>query len=233
LVILRPATLTKVMSSLFTFIYSALIYAASMPRTMQTARRSNIDYTPPTDSVSVADSHDATRSFALVSHNLAQIGSIPLERFLTDNTPDLDRVDLAAFQIHTRIPTPPLPARPRPIQPSDAVKHITTETADTANNVQMNPVSRLQKACQCTFGNTDALTFEFLEENGAQSGSTLFPIGWECDQISSKPNSASLQSLAPMIHPGPIPQLPLFYARSMQKFLLHQLLSKWMLLNSL
>jgi hypothetical protein len=95
--------------------------------------------------------------FTLVSHNLAQIGSLSIERYLSHNIDGSDRTyDLAALSSQTYVPahmeglcsTPP---------PEDSI------SASPMWNNPVNAVSRLHKACRRAFGSLDALKFDFLE----------------------------------------------------------------------
>ncbi|KAL4062794.1 hypothetical protein V8B97DRAFT_1994013 [Scleroderma yunnanense] len=92
--------------------------------------------------------------YDVVSHNLSRIGAIPLHQYLHGDT---------MFD-QTSAPSPP----PAPV-PSPS-------TARSTESTHQNAITRLNQTCQHTFGNTDALKYEFIEENGQKSKQCILTI---------------------------------------------------------
>jgi hypothetical protein len=99
-----------------------------------------------------------TRPFALVSQNLAQLGSIPLEQFLSAKTDYPDRRDghISATQETTR---------------NSGRVSLSPDIGESDPAAKVHAIVRLYQACGRAFGRSEALTFEFLEEGGPQSRS--------------------------------------------------------------
>jgi hypothetical protein len=116
--------------------------------------------------------NNAPRPFDLVSRNLRELGAISVDRYLSANSADLQV--LATNPNYAR----PLPetSTASPISKPyalvalpAALPHIKQPDAAPTGSptIRIQHVSRLHHACQRAFGGgTQALKYDFLEENG-------------------------------------------------------------------
>ncbi|KIJ67229.1 hypothetical protein HYDPIDRAFT_107958 [Hydnomerulius pinastri MD-312] len=109
-------------------------------------------------------------TFDAVSRNLLNIGGLSLDEYLYGSISGSTK---SSFNTATRAverPLSPLPVTSLPeVLPS-------TGTAKATETVNVNAVTRLHQTCQRVFGNTDALKFEFIEENGPKSKQCILSI---------------------------------------------------------
>ncbi|KIK81641.1 hypothetical protein PAXRUDRAFT_832706 [Paxillus rubicundulus Ve08.2h10] len=103
-------------------------------------------------------------TFDIVSRNLADLGGLSLDEYLYGDT---NSSFTPAPHVHQRAILPPPLSLPE-ISPPPPAK--ATET------VNVNAVTRLHQTCQRVFGNTDALEFEFIEQNGPRNKQCILTI---------------------------------------------------------
>lgn len=111
-----------------------------------------------------ADSMDL---FSIVTRNLLNLGSCPLEK-LAGPSDEKFQVDIRSFDlpflsssITSRFDLPPTSTVNTPFQ-----KDLPSATDDqTSSSISMKHVAQLHETCQQTFGNAEALKFEFIEED--------------------------------------------------------------------
>jgi hypothetical protein len=110
------------------------------------------------------DHDDSERPFEMVSENLLEMGALSTDEYLHSS--------LADSRIHD---TPELvlemPQRPSPTPSPEPFAPVGDDHSNDpiSPSSRMQTVARLHQTCQRAFGSTDALKFEFLEENGANS----------------------------------------------------------------
>jgi hypothetical protein len=100
--------------------------------------------------------------FSLVSQNLRRLGGHPLERLADCPGIEFEAFDLPFFAHHIDVPTT------LSTQEADAAPPIGTQenTSYTSSSSSMYNIVQLHQTCNQTFGNAEALKFEFLEEFG-------------------------------------------------------------------
>ncbi|KII84788.1 hypothetical protein PLICRDRAFT_179128 [Plicaturopsis crispa FD-325 SS-3] len=152
--------------------------------------------------------HDADlRPFAEVSQNLEGLGCTSVERFLTSPTDDPDEYYVALARDIASAPSPP----PMPLEPPE-LKSDTKPIPATNTGTRMQKVARIHQTCQRVFGSTDALKYEFLEENGASSKQCILTItrpngltrSYATQPVFSRKNEAKAQAASLALELGVI-----------------------------
>ncbi|KLO11981.1 hypothetical protein SCHPADRAFT_941628 [Schizopora paradoxa] len=107
---------------------------------------------------------DSMDIFSVVTRNLLSLGSCPLEKLAGPSDEKFQSFDLPflSSSITSRFDLPPTPTT----NSSSSQKDLPNATDDqTSSSVSMKHVAQLHEICQQTFGNAEALKFEFIEED--------------------------------------------------------------------
>ncbi|KAF9467629.1 hypothetical protein BDZ94DRAFT_1248588 [Collybia nuda] len=117
------------------------------------------------------------RPFNLVNTNLMQIGCIPLDRFLSSKS-DAEFEEIRDFETGPTIAQTPPPLLSQPPAPANQPSHVNDASLveSQISALKMQNVARLYQACQSAFGNTEALIFDYTQENGSQSKQCILTI---------------------------------------------------------
>lgn len=99
---------------------------------------------------------DDQSPFSLISQNLRRLGGFHIERLVDCPGIEFEAFDLPFFATHIDVPTT------LSTQESDVAPVVLQENISSS----MYNIVQLQQTCHQTFGNADALKFEFLEEHG-------------------------------------------------------------------
>ncbi|KAF8840465.1 hypothetical protein BDN67DRAFT_644579 [Paxillus ammoniavirescens] len=103
-------------------------------------------------------------TFDIVSRNLADLGGLSLDEYLYGDTN-------SSFAPPTHVPQ--RAASPPPISLPEVSPPAPAKATETVN---VNAVTRLHQTCQRVFGNTNALEFEFIEQNGPRNKQCILTI---------------------------------------------------------
>ena len=105
--------------------------------------------------------------FDLVSENLAGIGALSVEQFLSSLSDALDQPHVVGLRDPDG--TTSGPSHEAGMNSMLASNEPTSNAAANANAAAIKPLTRLHQTCQRRFGSTEALRFEYIEDNGANS----------------------------------------------------------------
>lgn len=114
------------------------------------------------------DSSRTQNSFALVTQNLLNLGSIPIDRLAESPKADLEGFDLPFLAPHLELHQTTAALPPGPAESPSVIPKEESSLSST-----MQHVASLYQTCQQAFGNSEALKFEFLEEYGPNRESPL------------------------------------------------------------
>ncbi len=110
---------------------------------------------------------DTIDIFSVVTRNLLSLGSCPLDK-LAGSSDEKFRVDIQSFDlpflssnITSHFDLPPTSTVNTTLQTT--LPNATDE--QTSSSLSMKHVAQLYETCQQTFGNAEALKFEFIEED--------------------------------------------------------------------
>ena len=113
------------------------------------------------------ESNESLRaSFATVTQNLMDLGLIPLSEFANKR-----KSEIPGFEFPFLAPEREYYSTTSSATTKSTAPHITSQFNKDPSSLTMEYVTQLHQICQETFGNADALSFEFLEENGPNSES--------------------------------------------------------------
>ncbi|KAI5121538.1 hypothetical protein M0805_002598 [Coniferiporia weirii] len=114
-------------------------------------------------------------SFGIVTQNLLSLGSFPIENLANSPKADLEGFDLPYVSSDPDL----TPGSSQP--PPEAGQVFSDEKEKTSDSMQF--VAQLHQTCKQTFGNSEALVFEFIDEGG--------PDRKQCILTITRPNGMS------------------------------------------
>ena len=105
-----------------------------------------------------------------VTQKFLELGMIPLQKFADTPAADLEGFDIPFLAPESsRIQTSSIKPRSTPVTIDSQPLSVYYKKNPSALTMQY--VAQLHKTCEDTFGNSDGLRFEFLEEDGPNSES--------------------------------------------------------------
>ncbi|KAF9221084.1 hypothetical protein BS17DRAFT_785885 [Gyrodon lividus] len=114
----------------------------------------------------ISQSWISQSAFDIVSRNLDSLGGLSLDEYLYGNTN-------SGLAPTSTIHTPEPAASPPPVSFPKVSSPSPPEVTETIN---VNAVTRLHQTCQRVSGNTNALKFEFIEQNGSRNKQCILTI---------------------------------------------------------
>ncbi|EGN97416.1 hypothetical protein SERLA73DRAFT_75102 [Serpula lacrymans var. lacrymans S7.3] len=106
--------------------------------------------------------------FQAVSRNLANMGAISLDEYLNSHT---QYDNFGSSQIIEFIEPPSAPS------PPPLLSHLSTPSSSkVADTMNIHAVTQLHQACQRAFGKIEALSFDFIEENGPHTKQCILTV---------------------------------------------------------
>lgn len=102
-------------------------------------------------------------TFDIVTQNLLNLGACPIEKLADSPKTDLEGFELPYVPPHLDLPPGSMQPPPRETPPVLAPSVVDDKEKEPFS---MEHVAQLHQTCQQTFGNSEPLKFEFIEEEG-------------------------------------------------------------------
>ena len=162
--------------------FRSIVFPGAMSSENADARAAQVSQTP----------------FDQVSKNLADIGAMSVDEFLSSLSDALDQPHVVGLRYPEERSGP---SQETEMKFTSASNEPSSSAVANGNTAVIKPLARLQQTCQRRFGSTEALKFEYVEKDGATSERIISPQhftsvsssspGKRCILTITRPNGAT------------------------------------------